>query len=406
MGDANLTNVIKAVSWLFLLMPFLSTTRGYFQGTLNMLPTAISQVVEQVVRVGIIIVVAILAHSHHWDLYRMGADAMLSSPISALFSSAVLAAFCWPLFKRPSRRPSVNNWRLTKQLIVEGGTICLLASLMIMMQLVDSFTIRKGLLASGLNGFDSQNIKGVYDRAQPLVQLGLVIGTAFASATLPSLAKAVQVGARRQFDRTAQLMMRSSLVATVIITVGMMNLMPAINFVLFGNPEGSTTLAIYCFSVIIVTLITTYNGILQSRGDFISGFYAVVVSIVIKVMLTSALVGRLGIVGGSISTVIAVTGGLVVNWWRIKQSLPISIYPWRFIWRLGVVIIAMVLAVRSTQWGLNLFIAPLEFRLMTLCTLGITVMVGAVVAIGLVLKLNLFSRDELLSLPIISHLIK
>ncbi|MHA8137862.1 putative polysaccharide biosynthesis protein [Lactobacillaceae bacterium Scapto_B20] len=406
MGDPRLDNVIKAVSWMFLLMPFLSTSRGYFQGTLNMLPTAISQVVEQVVRVAIIILVAVLAYQNHWDLYKMGADAMLSSPISAIFSSIVLVAFCWPLFKCPSRRPNADNWQLTKQLLVEGGTICLLSSLMIMMQLVDSFTIRKGLIASGLNGLASQDIKGVYDRAQPIVQLGLVIGTAFASATLPSLAKAVQVGAHQQFDRMAQLMMRSSLVATVIVTVGMMSLMPAINFVLFGNPEGSTTLAIYCFSIIVVTLITTYNGILQSMGDFRTGFYAVVVSIVVKILLTGLLVSHLGIVGGSISTVIAVTCGFAVNWLRIKQSLQIPIYPWRFIWRLLIVVISMILAVKLTQRGLGMLVAPLTSRLLTIFTLGMTIMVGAITAIVLILKLKLFSRYELMSLPIVDHLIK
>ncbi|MFN1208599.1 polysaccharide biosynthesis protein, partial [Enterococcus lactis] len=57
---------------------------------------------------------------------------------------------------------------LFKRLLFEGGTICMLSSLMVLMQLVDSFTVRKGLLLNGLNLIDSQAVKGIYDRGQPL----------------------------------------------------------------------------------------------------------------------------------------------------------------------------------------------------------------------------------------------
>jgi PST family polysaccharide transporter len=43
MGDVNLEPLIRIVAFIFLLVPFLSTYRGFFQGKLEMKPTAISQ---------------------------------------------------------------------------------------------------------------------------------------------------------------------------------------------------------------------------------------------------------------------------------------------------------------------------------------------------------------------------
>ncbi|MBW1604779.1 polysaccharide biosynthesis protein [Lactobacillus sp. Sy-1] len=406
MGDINLVPVIRAVSWMFLLMPFLSTSRGFFQGTLNMVPTAISQVVEQIVRISIIIMVAILAHRNHWDLYLMGRNAMLSSPIGALFSSLVLIVFCVPLFRRRGVRPQISNWQLTKKLFKEGGTICLLSALMIMMQLVDSFTIRKGLLVSGLDGLMSQDVKGVYDRAQPLVQVGLVIGTSFASAALPSLAKSIQDRQKTAFRSTAQLMVKSSLVITVLMTVGMMTLMPSINLILFGSTEGSLTLAVYCFSIVVVTLITTDNSILQGMGNFKVGFYAVVTSVIIKALITEALVGQIGILGGSISTVIALMGGLLVNEVGVRRLIRSNPYSIELLLKLTVATGLMVMVVILIQTGLMALLPPRPGRLLTLLMVILATTSGGVTAMIAVLKLKMFDDNELLSLPIVNRLVR
>lgn len=44
------TTVIRAVSFALLIVPFMSLIRGFFQGHQSMGPSAVSQVVEQIVR--------------------------------------------------------------------------------------------------------------------------------------------------------------------------------------------------------------------------------------------------------------------------------------------------------------------------------------------------------------------
>ncbi|MFK4996592.1 hypothetical protein ACI2OX_00325 [Bacillus sp. N9] len=71
MGDAQLGPLIKTVSFVYLFLPFLSIWRGYFQGNGFMMPSAFSQMTEQLIRV-----IAILLFS--FLLYRVATHYMKS----------------------------------------------------------------------------------------------------------------------------------------------------------------------------------------------------------------------------------------------------------------------------------------------------------------------------------------
>lgn len=76
---------------------------------------------------------------------------------------------------------------LFKRLVTEGLSVSLIASLLIILQFIDSFTVYKGLINSGYSAHQAMVTKGVYDRGQLLVQLAMVVSTGLASGLLPLL---------------------------------------------------------------------------------------------------------------------------------------------------------------------------------------------------------------------------
>ncbi|MBA1394365.1 polysaccharide biosynthesis protein, partial [Lactobacillus sp. XV13L] len=66
MGDRRLAPLILVLAGFYLLAPIEAVYRGIYQGHLQMLPTAISQVMEQVIRVGIIITAAIVWRADYY----------------------------------------------------------------------------------------------------------------------------------------------------------------------------------------------------------------------------------------------------------------------------------------------------------------------------------------------------
>ncbi|MGH2266619.1 polysaccharide biosynthesis protein, partial [Enterococcus faecalis] len=73
---AALQPLMEVVSFTFLLVPILFFYRGNFQGHLLMVPSGISQVMEQFVCVGVILVAALSCHYFGGSIYQTGTVAM------------------------------------------------------------------------------------------------------------------------------------------------------------------------------------------------------------------------------------------------------------------------------------------------------------------------------------------
>lgn len=404
MGDPALAPIIRAVSWMYLFSPFLAVSRGYFQGEYDMKPTAVSQLVEQTVRVAVILLVAYWAMRHGWDVYRMGTWAMSSAAIAALFATIVLSYFIQQkrlkLVRMDVRTIGPGYEELAKRLLIEGGTISLFASMMVLLQLVDSFTVMRGLVIHGYPDVVSKALKGVYDRGQPLVQLGLVIATSFSSSLLPSLTEALKQGRRGQFARQAVTVIRMGLVISVAATAGLITLMPKIDTILFGNQEGVTTLCVYVLSIVFATLIMIYNSILQSTNQFSVTIAGLGMGLLVKILINQRMVIGFGLVGASWATVISLLVMTTFLTAQLRRERLAAISQ-RFLTKLIGISIAMMLGVQILLVIANwlLVLTNPASRWQALIQTAIGVAGGGVLFIWLSLRYQLLTVREWLTLP-------
>ncbi|KRL37747.1 putative polysaccharide biosynthesis protein [Liquorilactobacillus uvarum] len=397
MGDAKLSVLIKSVAWMYLLMPILAVGRGYYQGIFNMVPTALSQLLEQVVRVTVIIAAAAIAVSMNWSLYRMGSWAMLGSTFGAI---AATLFFCGFYFRLLSGRKnfSLNMLKkMGKQLFSKGLTICLFTAMMVLLQLVDSFTVKEALQNSGYQSAKAKELKGIYDRAQPLIQMGLVISVSFSTALLPLLTEKFVQNKLHQFKLIARMIIRVCLGISSAASVGLMILMPEINISLFGDDLGSVSLAISMLTIIFATLLTMYNAFLQSLDQYWQTFLTLVVILSVKILCNSFFVQHLGIEGASIATVLS----LVVGCFMIKTTLPQMgkhlLGTDRFLLKLITCIFIMTLI----TLGCTLFLEEHIYsgRLGSILETCIGVVAGCVSFVVSASTLNLFTLQEWSSIP-------
>ena len=93
MGDPDLASLLKIVSFYYLLMPFTSILRGYFQGINDMVPTAVSQVTEQFIRVTTILVLTPFLMYQGYSLYDAGEGAVFGSIIGGISRADSVACF-------------------------------------------------------------------------------------------------------------------------------------------------------------------------------------------------------------------------------------------------------------------------------------------------------------------------
>ncbi|KRN93163.1 polysaccharide biosynthesis protein [Pediococcus stilesii] len=400
MGDIQLTPLLRAVSTMFLFMPLLATGRGYFQGIYDVVPTAKSQVAEQIVRVTIIILVAILSVRSGWSAYKMGTWAMASSTFAAVAASLFFIKFGLKVVNQKKIKFDVKLFkRLCRRFIIEGGLICLLASMILLLQLVDSFSVKNSLVLGGATQEVAKSLKGIYDRAQPLVQLGTVIATAFATTLLPALTEAIQRRDTKAFYKSATSLLRISLTISMTASVGMIALMPHINKLLFGSFDGSGTLAVYNLSIIFAALIFVYNSVLQSIGDVRVTLSAIITGVFFKILLNGWAVQTMGIFGASLITVISLA--LIAS--LMSRALPGRLsqrvyHEQHFLMKLIIGNILMWLAV-TLAVGFVQMIFNFQNRWGSILLVIIGIVIGGLVFISYIFRFKLFSIREWLTVP-------
>lgn len=411
MGDDRLVGLIQMVSFMFLLTPFLTCLRGYFQGLFDMRPTAISQVLEQLLRVSVILLSAGLYVHYHWDAYHMGRVAMSGALVGGFAAFVVmLPQFYWhvrqtdDLVLPVSAQTKLPTYRqLARRLWLEGSSLSLFAAAMVAMQLIDSFTVAKGLIASGLTPQAAYNLKGIYDRAQPLVQLGLVVTMSFVTALLPALSNARQARKKRLFIEITQELMHIALALSAAAAAGLMLLMPWVNRLLFGDADGSSAIALYMVSVLLMALINVFSSVLQSLNRYRLPTLALLGGFLFKMVFNSWFTRSFGITGSSLITVAALAGVVFLIFLGSPVYVKQAIFNHGFIFKLGACVLGMVITVGI---GLILFV-PLfpGNRLGAAAIVAIHILIGLLVFIFLSIRFKLLTLREWLSLPLVSKIL-
>lgn len=396
MGDENLAPVIQSTSFFYLVMPFMASFRGFFQGQGEMTPTGISQVFEQVIRIIVILWVAFTFTRSSWSIYQMGTLAMASAFTSGLVAVLVLLVYLnkTSVKVRTFLKCQVPSKTLVRRFFDEGLEIVFLASLLVFFQFIDSFTVYNGLLAGGLDDGLAVIAKGIYDRGQPFAQLGLTVALALSTSLLPALTYSYKIKDWQTWNHQAKSSVKLTLVLSSATSMGLVAVMPWLNWALFDDLAHQPALQVYILSVFFVSVSLVCQSVLQSTNQKTGIKKAIFLALAFKILVNTWLVSQLGILGSSLVTVLA-TGGLALYMvWILPKEIKGQVMGAAYLLKLGAANLAMVALVTLVGHFL-----PLSSRLgALLAVLGLSAL-GFIFYLLLVIKWKLLSNQELRELP-------
>lgn len=411
MGDVQLSPLIKVVSFTFLLIPVLSFYRGNFQGHLIMTPSAISQVLEQLVRVFVILIAAYSFSAFGWSVYKTGTVAMAGS----LFGGVIAVAVLW-YYDRKIRVGSSDylvSWTFEKdskdlfqRLLLEGGLVSLYSAFLILFQLIDSFFVKNALVLSGLSDSAAKIEKGIYDRGQPIVQLGLVVALALSSTFLPALTKYFIQEEEGRFLQASKVFLRFTTTVATAASVGLALVLPYMNFTLFKDYKGNGVLGVYVCSIALMAVIQAYQSIQQSSNKFNVALLAAGAGLLVKGLLTSALTQFLGTLGTSVSTILGLLVTLVFTVFFSKKEINRFAIEHNFLKKLIISIGIMALVLLLFQGGITIVFNGINHRGQALIVTLLGVAIGGITFIYTIIKIQLFTVREWLMLPFGAKLLK
>ncbi len=408
MGDTELAPLIRVVSFIFLLVPFLSTYRGFYQGNMEMKPTAVSQLVEQGSRVVVILAAGYLFVANDWSVYKMGGVATSGALVGGVCGLLVLIIYGrhHKIFNKIPKTDKSQFLFFSKRLIIEGGTLCFFSAYLVIFQLVDSFTVKQYLVFGGLDEASAKIAKGVFDRGQPIVQLGLVIAVSMTATFLPLLTKYFVTRQKEKYEQTIQSYLKVSTVIAGAAAVGLSLILPYMNVALFSDNSGELTLSIFMLSVFFISMIQSYQTIYQSQSLVKYQFVAALLGLFTKIICTPLMTYYFKTVGTSLSTLLGlVICLLVMHQYLSKKEKKIRL-PKLFIVKLsvnllvmGTLLIIYRLMLERVHWlqlgrGASLIIALLG------------VLIGFLVFLVGLIQSKLFTKNEWEMIPFGSKVVK
>ncbi|MGM0219532.1 putative polysaccharide biosynthesis protein [Enterococcus sp. AZ126] len=404
MGDYRLASLIQVVSFTFLLVPILSFYRGNFQGHLLMVPSAVSQVIEQVVRVGVILIAAYSFSRFGWSVYQTGTVAMGGALLGGMVAVGILWYYDQKI--RVGSSAYLTQWKIERgsgklfgRLLVEGGIVSLYSAFLIFFQLIDSFLVKNALVASGISDSAAKIDKGIYDRGQPLVQLGLVVALALSSSFLPALTKYFMSQEKERFLKAAKIFLRLTTAIAAAASIGLALLLPYINFALFKDYKGNSVLGVYVCSIAFMAVIQAYQSVLQSRNQFLTSMFSAGIGLLTKLFLTSSLTYTFGTLGASLSTIVGLLATLFLLILFSKREINRFIVENHFFRKLMISLGMMGIVLLCYQGVVGILFGTVEHRGQALLVAIMGVLIGGATFIFIIIKIQLFTIREWLTLP-------
>ena len=328
---------LKAVSFALLFTPIVASLRGYYQGRQNMRPTAITEVVEQMVRV---IVGLSLAYAFYKTSLEQAAAGATFGASAGIIAALILMILIYRLdskaranlIKRSAKVEESDKDRV-KQLFAYLIPITIGACIMPIMINIDAAIIVRRLLATGWDHATAKNLYGLISGyVDPIIGLPNVFVDAICISMMPAVTTAFTLQHKEELDAHIRTGLKTMMVIAYPCTVGLIVLAKPILRMLYVKKLDEADMAVPLLQILAGSIVTLaplriLEASLQGLGKMNLPFINLFIGALVKVVLTFVLVGipALNVNGAGISSVCAYLTAGILNYRALRKYADVKL---------------------------------------------------------------------------------
>lgn len=396
----------------------LGVFRGFFQGHGNMVPTALSQIAEQIVNAVVSVIATyqfMVIYASSADVYSYGAAGGTLGTLAGAAAALLLFFWMFWLMRGTLRRRAARDHSRRERDSAIAGELVLTVIPIILSQTIyqigytiDDFLFGNIMAEKGFSDAVISSLQGVFNtQYNQLINLPVAVATAMAASALPAIIRAGVQGGAGEVSRKIDSVIKFNMVIAFPSAAGLTVLGGPIVKALFPRlPEyqdlAAMLLTAGSAAVVFYALSTITTSILQGQNYMRLPVFHSGVSLIIHVILVWGLLkytdlGVYGLVIGNVSFPVIVS---LLNMRAMAKRLR---YRWKWKTAFGIPLTASLGmgAVTAISYRLVRMILPVSW-LALLASIA-----ASVLAYGmLILRLKCFTRDELLELPMGTKLVR
>ena len=306
----------------------MATIRGYFQGMSSTVPTAISQLIEQIFNA---IFSIVLAHAMFNYAMRQGHQAVIygaaggtaGTTMGAIAGFIVISGLyfiarpdilrtrrnAW--LRAKSRGKHLNDEKrslVARKIIITSSTIIAGTAIFSTVNIIDAWLVIDRLTVAGFEESRALELLGqLGGKFNPITNLPAAISSSLALVLIPAIATAKQLGNKKDVHIKVNAAFRAAMLLTIPIAFGLGVLGPQIVTLLFpSHPDGGTLFIIGFPSVIFLAFSQISTGVLQAIGKISIPIIAALIGAIVKIVAGYFLISHpaINIYGAIIGTTI------------------------------------------------------------------------------------------------------
>ncbi len=340
---------ILALSPTMLFTAVSCTFRGYFQGRSNMIPTSISQIIEQAVHTTFTIFFA-------WIMYRYGTNFALNQGItieseinlvavkyaaaggtvgtslgalvSALYLCGTYIKNKAAILKEITQSVRSEQLKYTTKMILKKifqysipitlGSIAIYTA-----NLIDLSFTKTRLIASGFSITEASALYGIFSTQYlKVLFIPVTIATALATTIIPSVSAAAARNDNELLRHRISKSYRTILMISIPSAAGMAVLAKPIIHILFPTaPDGWNLLMMGSWTLVLISVVSIQTAILQGMGKTYIPTLHLVIGLVLKLFINYNLISvkSVNIKGALIGSAVCYIFACYMNYRSIKK---------------------------------------------------------------------------------------
>lgn len=292
--------VIRVMATAILIVPVLSIYRGYFEGHRFMRPPSISQVIEQLVRIIVIIAGSYLA----LNVFKLSLTSSVAVAVFGATVGAVVSCLYLIIKKKKNsgkfnekirtiNEPIITDKQILKKIVVYALPFIMIDVFKSLYNYIDMTTVVKGLVSyAKFSVLDAESIMSMLSTwSNKFNMIVLSVSTGVIVSLIPNLTQSVVKKDKKDINKKITQALNILFFLTVPMTVGISFLAKPIWTLFYGDSlYGSSVLAYFIFAGLMMGLFTAMVSIVQTLRDYKTVFISLLVGVLLKLFLNNNLI--------------------------------------------------------------------------------------------------------------------
>ena len=441
--------VMRALAPSIFFVCISSVIRGYFQGLNDMRATSFSQMLEQVFKCGLTILLVLLAVGSMPQfmvfatrvsmLYSVNGNevtppeilaawANAASSLATLISFIYLAVFYLrrkkgleeQLRRSSAEELKTSGARLMKMILMLSIPISLASIITAVNRVVDLATITRGIEAAFSGGIpagilgdsvisaptavqlnkSAVYLSGMLSKSDTIFNMPLALNIAFATVLVPAIAGALAKGDTKEAVSKTSYSFLISILLILPCAIGFIVLAQPIYKIIYpATTDGADLLAIMAVALVFSALTQTLTGALQGIGKVFVPAAGILLGCLCKVALNLILIPipSVNIYGAAVSSIVCQVVAFLVNYIALSRRIPLRITLVKYVVKPLISGAAMGIAAFAVYFAITAAIGS-GYAANLAATMA-SVIAAAAVYLALVLRLRVMDKEDIVLLP-------